>query len=177
MTDGTRVAVQFARQVTFTVDGEKKTFWTTATSLDQALAALGVNTTGADLSTSRSASIGREGLAVDVDTLKTVTVDAAGKKRQVKTTGTTVADVLAAPGSTPTATTSSAPTPTPGRRRRGQPDLDQGRRQQGDQEAGRRLQTVRQESGRCYAGTTKVDTAGEEGTRTLTYRVVRRTAR
>src|SRR3712207_8326654 len=75
VSDGTRVAVQFARQVTFNVDGDKRTVWTTATTLDQALGALGVDTRGADLSTSRSAGIGREGLAVDIATLKTVTIE------------------------------------------------------------------------------------------------------
>src|SRR6478735_813223 len=32
VTDGTRVAVQFARQVSVDVDGKTQTFWTTATS-------------------------------------------------------------------------------------------------------------------------------------------------
>ncbi|SDR91618.1 Uncharacterized conserved protein YabE, contains G5 and tandem DUF348 domains [Friedmanniella luteola] len=173
VTDGTRVAVQFARQVTFTVDGQKKTVWTTATSLDQALAALGVNTTGADLSTSRSASIGREGLAVDVDTLKTVTIKAAGKKRQVETTGTTVADALAAAkikvdeddrlsvdpddelknGDAFTWTKVDVSTETK------KQDVA--------------FTTVRKDSKTLARGTTKVGTTGREGTRTLTYRVVR----
>jgi uncharacterized protein YabE (DUF348 family) len=173
VTEGTRVAVQFARQVTFTVDGEKKTVWTTATSLDQALGALGVNTTGADLSTSRSASIGREGLAVDVDTLKTVTVDAAGKKRQVKTTGTTVADVLAAAGI------------KADRDDKLSADADEAV-EDGDTLTWTKVDvseetkkqdvafgTVRKETGSLLRGTTRVGTAGEEGTRTLTYRVVR----
>ena len=173
VTDGTRVAVQFARQVTFTVDGEKKTVWTTATSLDQALGALGVNTTGADLSTSRSASIGREGLAVDVDTLKTVTVDAAGKKRQVKTTGTTVADALAAAKIRVDRDDELSA------------DADEAI-EDGDSLTWTKVEvsketkkkdvafgTVRKESGSLLRGTTEVRTAGEEGTRTLTYRVVR----
>ena len=39
MSDGGSVVVRFGRQVTVTVDGEPQTFWTTATTVDQALAA------------------------------------------------------------------------------------------------------------------------------------------
>ena len=171
--DGTRVAVQFARQVSFTVDGQKRTVWTTATNLDQALAALGVNTAGADLSTSRSASIGREGLAVDVATLKTVTVEVAGKKREVKTTGTTVADALAAA--------------------KVKADKDDKLSVAADEalEAGDTIRytkvdvrsvqkkekvsfsTVRKNSSSLTRGKTKVDTTGRAGTRTITVREVR----
>ncbi|HEX8486996.1 MAG TPA: ubiquitin-like domain-containing protein, partial [Propionibacteriaceae bacterium] len=94
--DGSRIAVQYGRQVKVKVDGKPQTLWTTATRVDQALASLDVNTTGAALSTSRSSAIGREGLALDVATMKTVTLDAAGKKQQVRTTARTVADVLKA---------------------------------------------------------------------------------
>ncbi|GAA1427458.1 resuscitation-promoting factor [Microlunatus lacustris] len=174
VTDGTRVAVQFARQVTFTVDGQKKTIWTTATSLDQALGALGVNTAGADLSTSRSASIGREGLAVDVATLKTVTIKAAGKERQVKTTGTTVADALAAAkievdgddelsvDPDETLENGAAFTWT---------KVDVSKETKKQDVA---FSTVRKESSKLARGTTKVDTTGERGTRTLTFKVVRK---
>ena len=82
VTDGTRVAVQFARQVTFTVDGKPRTLWTTATSLDAALGALGLDTTGAALSTSRSTSIGRQGLAVEIATLKMEFVDEMNTVRE-----------------------------------------------------------------------------------------------
>jgi uncharacterized protein YabE (DUF348 family) len=96
VTDGTRVAVQFARQVTVDVDGKPQTFWTTATSVDQALASQGIAADGAKISTSRSTAIGRQGLSFDLDTLKTVTVKASGQSRAVKTTATTVGEVLTA---------------------------------------------------------------------------------
>ena len=173
VSDGTRVAVQFSRPVTFTVDGEKKTVWTTATSLDQALGALGLDTTGADLSTSRSAGIGREGLAVDVATLKTVTIKVGGKKRTVKTTGTTVADALAAakitvdgndeldakPGDTLESGDSFTFT-----------DVEV-RKVTKRQRVG--FDTVRKTSSSLARGKTKVQQDGRTGTRTLTFRVVR----
>ena len=92
--DGTKIAVQYGRQVTVTVDGAKQTFWTTATNVDEALQSLQFDSTGAELSTSRSAGIGREGLDFTVNTVKSITVDAAGKERKVKTTAQTVSDAL-----------------------------------------------------------------------------------
>jgi uncharacterized protein YabE (DUF348 family) len=101
VTDGTRIAVQFARQVTVTVDGKSQTFWTTATSVDQALTSQGIAAEGAKLSTSRSTTSGRQGLAFDLATLKTVTVKAGGHAKKVKTTATTVGEVLTAAAITP----------------------------------------------------------------------------
>jgi uncharacterized protein YabE (DUF348 family) len=94
--DGTRVAVKFGRQVTFTIDGAKQTVWTTATTVDDALSALGIDLAGAKLSTSRSSSIGRQGLAIIIGTQKTVIIIDEGKKRTITTTGLTLADALAA---------------------------------------------------------------------------------
>jgi len=101
VTDGTRIAVQFARQVTVTVDGKSQTFWTTATSVDQALTSQGIAAEGAKLSTSRSTTIGRQGLAFDLATLKTVTVKAGGHAKKVETTATTVGEALTAAAITP----------------------------------------------------------------------------
>lgn len=94
--DGTRVAVKFGRQVTFTIDGAKQTIWTTATTVNDALDALSVDLAGAELSASRSSGIGREGLAIVIATQKQVVIIDAGKKRTITTTGQTLADALAA---------------------------------------------------------------------------------
>ncbi len=96
LTDDSVVAVKFGRELKVNVDGQKRFFWTTATSVGDALAAVGLDTDGAKLSLSRSTYIGREGLSLDIATLKVITIDAAGNKRVVKTTGLTVADALAA---------------------------------------------------------------------------------
>lgn len=96
VTDGGLIAVRFGRQVTFNVDGRPQTVWTTATTVDQAVAALGVDTNGAQLSTSRSSAIGRQGLQVDIATEKTVVIKNAGKKQTVRTTAQTVGEALAA---------------------------------------------------------------------------------
>ncbi len=101
VTDGTRIAVQFARQVTVNVDGKTRTFWTTATNVDQALTSQGIADDGAKISTSRSTTIGRQGLTFDLATRKTVTVKAAGQSKTVETTATTVGEALAAASITP----------------------------------------------------------------------------
>ena len=74
LADGTRVAVQYGRQVTVTVDGRPQSFWTTATTVDDALNARQIETAGGELSTSRSASIGREGVAFALATMKSVAI-------------------------------------------------------------------------------------------------------
>jgi uncharacterized protein YabE (DUF348 family) len=171
--DGTRIAVQFARPVTFTVDGRARTVWTTATSLDAALGALAVNTSGAALSTSRSTAIGRQGLSVDVATLKKITVKAAGKKRTVQTTGATVADALAAAKITvdgndllkPKRTAKLVPGAAITYTR-----VDVSTEKKKDKVS---FATVRKNSSSLEKGKTKVDTEGRSGSRTLTYRVVR----
>jgi resuscitation-promoting factor RpfB len=94
--DGTRITVLYARQVTVTVDGKPRTYWTTATNVAQALAALKLDLPGAQLSTSRSTPIGREGFAFNLATLRTLTVDDGGKPRSVKSTAPTIGAALAA---------------------------------------------------------------------------------
>ena len=96
--DGTKIAVQYGRQVTVKVDGQQKSFWTTATTVDQALQSLQLDTSGADLSTSRSAGIGREGLNLTVNTAKTVTIESGGKDKKLETTALTVGEALTEAG-------------------------------------------------------------------------------
>ncbi len=99
VSDGSTVQVQFAKLVTLLVDGEQTEFYTTATTLDGALATAELRgLSGADFSVSRSIGIGREGLTVDVTTPKTVTLKVAGKTEKVTTTAGTVAEVLGEQG-------------------------------------------------------------------------------
>jgi uncharacterized protein YabE (DUF348 family) len=94
--DGTRIAVSYGRELTLTIDGTSKTYWTTATTVSSALAQIGEHvTTGAELSTSRSTFIGRQGLAMSIDTQKHILVKiGAHKPRHVTTTGITVGEAL-----------------------------------------------------------------------------------
>ena len=80
ISDGSRINVKFGRPVELSVDGEEETHWVTATDVNSALAQIGQRYLGADLSTSRGAGIGREGLALEVVTPKRLTLAIAGKK-------------------------------------------------------------------------------------------------
>ena len=170
--DGTRVSIQFGRQVTVSVDGAPQTLWTTATDVGSAISALGLDTTGADLSTSRSAPIGREGLAVSVATPKRVTVDASGKKRTLTTTGATIGAALKAAGITPDADDQvSVPVTTTltngAKVRFVRVDVtSKTKRTEVD------YKTVEQKSSKLERGKTKTTTAGKTGSKTTTYRVV-----
>ncbi len=78
--DGTEVAVRLGRPIELTVDGDQRTVWTTATDVATALEGLGLRFAGADLSVSRSASIDRSGLTLEVTTPKQVTLKVADRK-------------------------------------------------------------------------------------------------
>jgi uncharacterized protein YabE (DUF348 family) len=78
--DGTRIAVRLARPLALSIDGEKRTVWTTATKVASALDQLGVRFGSAALSVSRSASIDRSGMTLEVTTPKRVSLTVADNK-------------------------------------------------------------------------------------------------
>ena len=88
LTDGSEVAVAFARPIDLTVDGDSDRIWTTALSVDDLLGELGLRG-GAETSVSRSAGIGRDGLALEVRTPKQVDVEIIGKNERTRTVTTT----------------------------------------------------------------------------------------
>jgi uncharacterized protein YabE (DUF348 family) len=84
--DGSRIAVRLGRPLALSIDGDKRTFWTTATKVSTALQQLGGRFGNADLSVSRSAEIDRDGMALEITTPKAVKVkvaDAKAKKHNV----------------------------------------------------------------------------------------------
>ena len=94
--DGSRIAVRLGRELTLKIDGDKEQYWVTANSVNEALGQLGFRFSDAELSASRSAPIGREGMALAVKTEKAVTVvDGAEKPRKVTTNAVTVDQALA----------------------------------------------------------------------------------
>ncbi len=93
--DGQKVVVRYGRLLTVTLDGEAKEYWTTSTTVAGALTELGIRADSAKLSVSRSQPLGRAGLVMSVTTPKDVTVAVDGRTRRAKTTGATVADLLA----------------------------------------------------------------------------------
>jgi resuscitation-promoting factor RpfB len=92
--DGQEIAVQYGRELTVNADGTKKAYWTTADSVNEALADLGLRYDGAQLSTSRSAPLGRQGLELTVTTPKTVQIVHLGKIVTIKSLAGTVGQAL-----------------------------------------------------------------------------------
>ncbi|GAA3302704.1 hypothetical protein GCM10020295_49210 [Streptomyces cinereospinus] len=98
--DGDEIAVAYGRPVRLTLDGHRREVWTTARTVDEVLAQLGVRAEGAYLSTARSQRIGRAGLALDVRTERSVTVMADGRARTVRTNAATVGEAVRQAGIT-----------------------------------------------------------------------------
>ena len=95
VTDGSAIAVQFGRPLELDVDGQSHTYWVNSTEVASALGEIGRRFEGADLSASRSSSIGRSGMTLQVVTPKVVRLKLGAqqlKKRRM--TAMTVADVL-----------------------------------------------------------------------------------
>jgi uncharacterized protein YabE (DUF348 family) len=110
--DGSRISVRYGRPLTVDVDGTEQTYWVTSTAVAPALSEIGRSFTKAALSVSRSASIGRDGLALEVTTPKTVTLRLAGHKPVKRTfTARTVLEALQQAGATPDADDRVSPAP------------------------------------------------------------------
>lgn len=97
VSDGQQIEVRYGREITALVDGVPTKFWTTALTVEEALDQLNIRSQNFTLSTSRSTSIGREGLDFQVDSQYRVSVQAGGKTQQL-TLGGTVRDALTKAG-------------------------------------------------------------------------------
>jgi uncharacterized protein YabE (DUF348 family) len=98
LVEGAQIVVRYARPVSVTLDGTPRTVWTTELTVDDALRSMGVRARGADVSVSRSLRLGRKGVALSVNTRKTVTLRVARRDRTVTTTAATVAGLLTESG-------------------------------------------------------------------------------
>ncbi|HMR47745.1 MAG TPA: septal ring lytic transglycosylase RlpA family protein [Arachnia sp.] len=91
--DGLEVDVAYGRPLELTVDGETRTVWTTARSVGDALRQLDLDADDSKFSASRSTTISRQGLDLEVMTAKDVTLTLAGAPSPVTLAGT-VGDLL-----------------------------------------------------------------------------------
>jgi uncharacterized protein YabE (DUF348 family) len=93
--EGARIAVRFGRPLDVNLDGKKSRHWVTATDVTTALDQIGVRYQDANLSTSRGASIDRNGMSLTIATPKRVSFAIAGTKPVTKTVAAmTVAQAL-----------------------------------------------------------------------------------
>ena len=91
--DGQQILVRYGLEVRLTVDGQPETLWTTSLTLDEALAEHSIRDEST-MSTSRSTPIGRQGLSVDIETAKNLTLKVDDQTHEVVTPAETVGDVL-----------------------------------------------------------------------------------
>jgi resuscitation-promoting factor RpfB len=167
--EGTTVVVRYSRPLTLTVDGQKRTYWTTEPTVDRALIALGMRADGAQLSASRSTRIDRAGLTMWMSTPKQVTLVADGRTRRLTTVAPTVAALLTEQHLTvqPLDKLSTVPTTV----------LHSGsvvklvriveKREKKTEKVG--FKTTTRKSSSLTKGTTKVTTEGRAGSRTAVY--------
>ena len=89
--DGSQIIVRHGREVVVEIDGERRTVWSTALTVDEVLAELGMR---GELRTSvgRSDPLGRDVLRIS--TLKTVHVAVDGRTTDLSTTASTVREAL-----------------------------------------------------------------------------------
>jgi resuscitation-promoting factor RpfB len=92
--DGDDVVVRFGRVLHVNRDGQQRDYWTTALTVDEAIAQLGLRADGARLSVSRSQSVGRQGLDLGLATAKDITLVVGGKKTMPVTYAMTVGELL-----------------------------------------------------------------------------------
>lgn len=92
--DGTEVDVKYVRPVTVITDGEEETYWTTATTVQDALEEIGLHDPATRLSVDRSTPLGREGLTFTASTPKDVWIWADGEWSEVTTTAADVQSLL-----------------------------------------------------------------------------------
>jgi resuscitation-promoting factor RpfB len=173
LAEGTAITVNYGRLVTITVDGAEQQIWTTATSVDRAIDELGVDTTGADIEPGLDTAVGRDGIAVDIATAKTVTIVADGKKRNLTTTGQTVADVLATAKIKVDGNDKLSVRPTTKLVDGTSVRYVKVTESKVTKKVSLAYDTVRRETSKLDKGDTKVDRRGVKGVRTLTYKVVR----
>jgi resuscitation-promoting factor RpfB len=98
--DGEHLVVRYGRQLNVNIDGQQHTYWTTALTVQQALAELGLRDDDAALSVSRSEPLGRAGLALSLTTPKEVTLTVDGRRIQQVTTAANVGVLLSQLGVT-----------------------------------------------------------------------------
>ncbi len=92
--DGSQIRLDRGRLVTVVLDGHQRQIWTTARTVDAALAEVGADDARRQVSANRSRAIPLPGPAVTGRTENTVRLVVAGKARSATTTAATVADLL-----------------------------------------------------------------------------------
>ena len=93
--DGGKIVLQRGRQLHLTIDGEKRDFWVRATTVEDALRQINVAADGAWMSSDMSKAVPLNGMALEIKTLKNITLfDGGNKPKAMETTAVTVQELL-----------------------------------------------------------------------------------
>jgi len=99
LADGDHIILSRARKLTLVEGRFEREVWTTAASVDEALHSLGVEAAPIQMSTAPDAAIPLDGLSVELQVPRTVSLaDGTGEPGQLTTTAGTVAGLLAEQG-------------------------------------------------------------------------------
>jgi len=166
---GGEILVRHAQPLNLSIDGQARTIWTTAPTVEEALADLGVRATEAQLSVARSAAIERLDGVVSVSTAKQMVVAVDGTTLRARTNAATVGQTLTALGVvlgpddqvTPALTAVATPGQTI--------KVERAYVTNGSQTLALEFQQIQQDDPNMLKGTTKVLQAGVAGERVITY--------
>lgn len=93
--NGDTIVLRRARPLTLTVDGQQRQVYTTALTVDEAMSQLGIGGYGATVSADRSQRLPLDGMALQVQNLRLVSIDDGGTVTAVRSPAATVGELLA----------------------------------------------------------------------------------
>lgn len=94
LSDGDSVTLNRAKQITITVDGEEKTVWTTAATVEDALRQFAYSPDDVKISASRSQRLPLDGMELEVNLPKKVVLTDGDTTTEIETPEETVAEML-----------------------------------------------------------------------------------
>jgi len=93
--DGDKVVLQRGRQIHLTIDGEKRDLWVRATNVRDALKQVNVAAEGAWMSADMDGEVPLNGMALEIKTVKNITLfDGGNKPKTLQTTAVTVKELI-----------------------------------------------------------------------------------
>ncbi|MDR0592088.1 MAG: ubiquitin-like domain-containing protein [Bifidobacteriaceae bacterium] len=165
-----QIVIRTARQMDLVIDGQPRTVWTTAATVDEVLADLGVRSDEAQLSVSRRAAIERLVGAVDVSTPKALSVTVDGVVMDTYSNAPSVRQVLVELGVILGEHDQVSPgldeIPEPGQ----QIVIERAITASGTEVVAIPFETVEKEDPTLAKGAKKIETPGVAGQRVITYR-------
>ncbi len=171
LVDRQTINVRYGKKLTVTIDGKKKTIWTTKDTVGGALAQLGIRNADTELSVDRSLELGRQPLSFTATTPKAVTVTIGGKAQKTETAAGTVGELLKELKVTKSSTDKLSPAASTPITKGMKVTLTRISSRTVTGKATVNHKTVRVETSKLAKGKTSVSVQGKDGTVRRTYKV------